>query len=89
MGSKRRLVAIKMEERGIPRSGYKVYAKGKNVGFVTSGTQSPLLNTGIGLAYVDMPFNKIGQQISILIRNKHLEAIIIKPPFIKNTSLHY
>ena len=87
MGSKRRLVAFKMEERGIPRSGYKVYAKGKNIGFVTSGTQSPLLNTGIGLAYVDTPLNKIGQQISIQIRNKHLVATIIKPPFITNTSL--
>ena len=78
-----------MEERGIPRSGYDVYVEGRNVGFVTSGTQSPSLNTGIGLAYVATPFNKIGQHISIQIRNKHLGAVIIKPPFIKNTSLHY
>ena len=87
--SKRRLVAFLMEERGIPRSGYDVYVEGRNVGFVTSGTQSPSLNTGIGLAYVATPFNKIGQHISIQIRNKHLGAVIIKPPFIKNTSLHY
>ena len=88
-GSKRRLVSFTMEERGIPRSGYEVYAEGNNVGFVTSGTQSPSLKTGIGLAYIDTPFNKTGQQISIRIRNKHLGAVIIKPPFIKNTSLHY
>ena len=88
-GQKRRLISFAVEERGIPRPGYEVYAEGEKVGFVTSGTQSPSLNTGIGLAYVDMPFNKIGQQISILIRSKHLEAVIIKPPFIKNTSLHH
>ena len=88
-GSKRRLIAFTMEERGIPRQGYEVYAEGKNVGFVTSGTQSPLLNIGIGLAYVDTPFNKIGQNISIQIRNKQLCAVIIRPPFIKNTSLHH
>ena len=87
-GSKRQLVAFTMNERSIPRSGYEVYAEGKNVGYVTSGTQSPSLNTGIGLAYVDIPFNKSGQQITIQIRNKHLDAVIIKPPFIQNTSLH-
>ena len=88
-GSKRRLVSLTMEERGIPRPGYEVYAEGKNVGFVTSGTQSPLLNTGIGLAYVDTPFNKIDQQLSIQIRDKDVGAVIIKPPFINNTSLHH
>ena len=63
--------------------------KRKNVGFVTSGTQSPLLNTGIGMAYVDTPFNKIGQQISIQIRDNDLGAVIIKSPFIKTTTLHH
>ena len=82
-------MAFTLEERGIPRPGYEVYTEGKNIGYVTSGTQSPSLNTGIGLAYIDTPFNKIGQQISIQIRNKHLCAVIIKPPFIKNTSLHH
>ena len=88
-GSKRQLVSFAMEERGIPRQGYEVYTERKNVGFVTSGTQSPSLNTGIGLAYVDTPFNKIGQKISIQIRDKDLGAVIIKPPFINNTTLHH
>ena len=88
IGSKRHLVAFKMEERGIPRSGYEVYLENKEVGFVTSGNQSPLLNGGIGLAYVDSPFHKLGQKIKIKIRTKLLEAIIIKPPFLQKTSLH-
>ena len=78
-----------MEERGIPRSGYNVYVEEENVGYVTSGTQSPLLNKGIGLAYISNPFNKTGQQISIQIRNKLLSAAIIKPPFITKTSLYH
>ena len=88
-GLTRKLVAFTMEERGIPRSGYEIYFEGKKVGMVTSGTQSPTLNTGIGLAYVDTPFNKIGQKIYILIRNKFLGAVIIKPPFINSTTLHH
>ena len=53
------------------------------------GTGEAKINTGIGLAYIDTPFNKIGQQISIEIRNKQLGAVIIKPPFIKNNSLQH
>ena len=61
---------------------------GKKVGIVTSGTQSPQLNNGIGLGYVEIPFHKPNQQISILIREKLVSACIINPPFIKDTSLH-
>ena len=71
-----------MEERGIPRPQYKVFYKNNEIGIVTSGTQSLMLNHGIGLAYVDIPFNRIGQNIYIQIRNKRLKAIIVKPPFI-------
>ena len=78
-----------MKERGIPRSGYQIYVEKNNIGFVTSGTQSPLLKTGICLAYINSPFNKIGQHISIKIREKLLDAVIIQPPFINQTSLHH
>ena len=88
-GSNRQLIAFTMEERGIPRPQYEVFYKDNKIGIVTSGTQSLMLNHGIGLAYVDIPFNRTGQNIYIQIRNKRLKAIIVKPPFIKNTSLHH
>ncbi|MBC8256533.1 MAG: glycine cleavage system aminomethyltransferase GcvT [Candidatus Marinimicrobia bacterium] len=88
-GTARMLISFVMEERGIPRQGYEVFVDSQKVGIVTSGTQSPKLKIGFGLAYVDRPFNKIGQNISIQIRNKFISAKIIKPPFIKGTSLHY
>ena len=87
-GSKKHLVAFKMQELGIPRPGYEVYIEENKVGFVTSGNQSPSLNVGIGMAYVDVPFHKIGQKIDIQIRNKYLNAIIVKSPFLQNFSLH-
>ena len=88
-GHSRQLIAFIMEERGIPRHGYEIFIDSKKVGVVTSGTQSPILKTGIGLAYIDCPFQTSGQEIFIHIRNKFIPAKIIKPPFIKGTSLHH
>ena len=88
-GSTRQLISFSMEERGIPRQGYEIFIDSQKVGIVTSGTQSPKLKIGIGLAYVNKPFHKTGQNISIQVRNKFISAKIIKPPFIKETSLHY
>ena len=82
-----KLVAFKMLERGIPRKDYNIKLSDLDVGRVTSGTQSFILGTGIGLGYVKNEYSKIGQEIEIVIRNKNLRAMIIKPPFIKNTSL--
>lgn len=88
----RRLIGFEMTEKAIPRKGYSVYIKDNmqyvKVGNVTSGTHSPTLSKGIGMAYVDSPHHKIGSLIYIEIRNKFLSAKIIKTPFIKNTSLH-
>ena len=42
-----------MLEKSIPRPGFDIIVNEKVVGFVTSGTISPSLNKGIGIAYVD------------------------------------
>jgi len=82
-----RLVAFQMLERGIPRKDYEINFNDSNIGRVTSGTQSFILNSGIGIGYIKNQYSKIDQEINIVIRNKNLKAKIIKPPFIKNTSL--
>jgi len=82
-----KLVAFKMLDRGIPRKDYDINADGVKVGRVTSGTQSFTLNSGIGLGYIKNKYSYINQEIEISIRNKNVKAQIIKPPFIKNTSL--
>lgn len=82
-GIKRKLVGFKMIERGIPRHDYEIAYQGEVVGSVTSGSQSPLLNVGIGMGYVPAELASPGQEIDILIRNKPVKAIVTKPPFIE------
>ena len=88
-GEFKRLISFIMNERGIPRKGYEVFVDSVKVGAVTSGSQSPILKSGIGLAYLDPVFTKVGQKIDIEIRNKYVAAKIIKPPFINETSIHH
>ncbi|WP_299458628.1 glycine cleavage system aminomethyltransferase GcvT [uncultured Microscilla sp.] len=82
-GVKRKLVAFKMVDKGIPRHGYELLnTDGKNIGRVTSGSMSPSLNIGIGLGYVTKELSKPGNEIMVQVRNKQLKAEVIKLPFI-------
>jgi aminomethyltransferase len=81
-GLKRKLVAIVLEGQGFPRHGYKILKDGKEVGHVTSGTVSPILNKGIAMGYVAIEFAKIGTPLEIDIRGKRVPAVVIKPPFV-------
>ena len=77
-----RLKGFIMEERGIPRQHYKVVdAEGNEIGEVTSGTMSPIINKGIGMAYLNKGFWKVGTEIFIQVRNKNIKAVVTKPPF--------
>ncbi len=81
-GLKRKLVAIVLEDRGFPRHGYKIYKEAEEIGYVTSGTVSPILNKGIAMGYVRIEYAKIGTSLEIDIRGKKIPAIVIKPPFV-------
>lgn len=83
-GLTRRLVGFEMTEKGIPRHGYDVLdMDGNKIGVVTSGTQSPSLNKAIGMAYVNLPFNKKGTEFQIQIRKKTPKAVVTGIPFLK------
>lgn len=83
-GVPRRLKGFVMVDKGVPRHGYDVTDKDGNViGHVTSGTMSPMLHKGIGLAYIDKPYWKEGSEIYIKVRNKLLKAVVTRPPFYK------
>jgi aminomethyltransferase len=81
-GLKQKLVAFKLIDRGIPRHDYRILKNNQAIGLVTSGSQSPILKTGIGLGYVNFGFHNIGDIVDIEIRNKMLKAEIVKLPFI-------
>jgi aminomethyltransferase len=83
-GVPRRLKGFVMVDRGVPRHGYEVAdAEGNIIGHVTSGTMSPMLHKGIGMAYIDKPYWKEGSEIYIKVRNKLLKAAVTRPPFYK------
>ena len=69
--------------RGIPRTGYEVVNQsGKVVGKITSGTMSPTLGYGIGMAYINSEFSNKGNKLSVRIRNKDIEAEVVMFPFL-------
>jgi aminomethyltransferase len=84
-GLKRKLVGLKLLERGIPRHGYALYdASGnKKIGEITSGTQSPSLNAALGIGYVEMPYAALGTRIAVEIRNSKVAAEVVATPFYK------
>ena len=88
-GLSRKLVGFELLERGVPRHGFKVLAQsasgggadGAPIGEVTSGTFSPLLQKGIGLAYVPPSHSAPGTPLSIDIRGRIAPAVVVKTPF--------
>ena len=81
-GVKRKRVGLLMMEQGIPRQGFKVYNdEGENIGQVTSGTFSPLLKCGIGMAYVQTQYAEEGNIVNVEIRGKKAKAKIVAFPF--------
>lgn len=81
-GVTRKLVGFEMIDKGIPRHHYKIQNDaGEEIGFVTSGTQSPSLNKAIGMGYVRKDLAVEGSEINIMIRDKAIKAKIVKMPF--------
>ena len=82
-GVERKLVGLKMIDRGIPRHEYKVAdTEGNEIGHITSGTMSPCLKVGIGMAYVKTEFAKVGTVVCVVIRDRLLKAEVVKLPFV-------
>ena len=85
-GPQEKLVSFRMKEKGPPpRPHYSVFDNGERIGEVTSGTLSPSLNWGVGMAYVSASHAKIGAQIDIEIRERKFPATIEKKPFYKKS----
>ena len=83
-GPARRLFGIICKDRGVPRQGCAVLAGGDPVGEVTSGNFSPVLKTGIALAYGPSPAVPVlGAHIHVDVRGRPIAATVAKPPFIR------
>jgi aminomethyltransferase len=80
-GPAEKLVPFRMMKKGPPpRPHYAVFRNGEQIGEVSSGTLSPSLNWGIGMAYVSSAHAKIGAEIDIEIRGQKFPATVEKKP---------
>ena len=82
-GVPRRRIGLVMEERGIPREGYPLFAGDREVGVVTSGTMSPTLKLGIALALVEPGAAGIDSELDVAVRNRRMRARVVRPPFVQ------
>jgi len=86
-GPQEKLMPFRMKEKGPPpRPHYAVFQNGERIGEVTSGTLSPSLNWGLGMAYVSAAHAKIGAEIDVEIRGQKFPAIIEKKPLYKKST---
>jgi aminomethyltransferase len=85
-GVKKKLVAFKMTDKSAPpRPHYPIWVNGASAGIVTSGTQSPSLNLGIGMGFVPPEFAKRDTKIEIEIRGKRFAAVVVPKPIFKKS----
>jgi aminomethyltransferase len=83
-GVKQKLIAFKMNGKTPPPRGhYPVCKNGEKISEIGSGSLSPSLNTGIGMAYIPVEHARIGGEIEIDIRGKLFPATIEKKPLLK------
>ena len=81
-GIGRKLVGFEMVDKGIPRHHYEICDKdGNAIGYVTSGTQSPSLGKAIGMGYVKLDYAAIDSTVFVKVRDKLLQAKVVKMPF--------
>ena len=81
---RKKLIAFELKEKGIARKGYDlVNEKNEKIGYVTSGTRSPYLNKSIGMGFIYQ--NALFNDFFVLIRNRKIEAGLVKLPFIKKS----
>lgn len=83
-GPVRRSRGVKAIGRGIPRPGMEVVdADEQVIGVVTSGTFSPSLRTGVGLALVDA-MHGVGAQVGVRVRSRVEAFELVRPPFVES-----
>jgi aminomethyltransferase len=68
-----------MTEKAIPRQHMTVEGGGE----VTSGTMSPMLDVGIGMAYVPAASAKAGTELVVDVRGRPRKAEVVKKPIYK------
>ena len=82
-GLARRMVALEMLDRAIPRPHCSISHDGRRVGELTSATFSPTFNRGIGLGYVETASARPGTNVQVEIRGQEHSARLARKPLYK------
>jgi aminomethyltransferase len=85
-GTAEKLAPFLIEGAGIPREGNPVLADGETAGVVSSGTFSPSLELGAGMAYVRADLAAVGTELEIDVRGKHRQARVASKPLYRKAS---
>ncbi len=79
----RKMVGLKLLDKGIMREGYEVFKGDEKIGYITTGYKSPTLGISIANALVNIEHSNLGDNVSVKVRNKILNAEIISNKFYK------
>lgn len=77
------LIPFSLTQSGIPRGGNPVVGGG----VVTSGTFSPTLGKGVGMAYVPREHAAVGTEFTVDVRGKHRAAVVESRPLYQSKDL--
>ena len=72
----RRVCGIKLLDKGIIRHGYKVFHDNNEVGEVTTGYKSPSTGETVALAMINRPYDKLGTELTVEVRNKMKNVVV-------------
>lgn len=82
-GAKRKRIGVKLLDRGIAREGTEIRKDGKKIGVLSSGGFSPNLKVSIGQGYFDPAVAKVGDQVSAVVRDREIPAVLTSPVFVE------
>ncbi len=80
-GLTRKLIGFEMLDKSLPRHGYALFQGERRIGVVTSGSFSPMLEKGIGMAYVSTDAAAVGTRFEVDVRGRRAPAIVAQTPF--------
>lgn len=75
-------LGLVLQDKGVLRA-HQIVKTNFGEGEITSGTYSPSLEKSIALARLPLN-NKVGDQVKVIIRDKELNALVVKPPFVRH-----
>jgi aminomethyltransferase len=82
-GPQRVIAGLEVEGKRIARPGYPIFKGGEQLGFVTSGSQTPTVSKNIAMAMLAAKCKEPGTAVEVDIRGARAAARVVPLPFYK------